>query len=223
MIQYIPNILSISRPFFAIFIIILLSKDLLLYSFISCVLAGITDVYDGMLAREYKITSSLGAVLDPIMDKLFVLMLSTFLFFYYDKEKAIWLITLLTLWFIMVWVRNISQLLAVPILKIAKKKFKVKPKLFAKWGTVFNFIVLAALIFFETLQKFHLSSTLLQDNKFFNILTIPLTITVDFIYNYTHFTLLLLIVCSLFFELLIFITFLPRFIQILLGRHDTFH
>ena len=45
----------------------------------------------------------------------------------------------------------------------------------------------------------------------------------DFVYNCTHFTLLLLLGCSLFFELFIFITFLPRFIQILRGRHDTFH
>ena len=223
MIRYIPNILSLSRPFFAILIIILLSQGLLIWSFISCILAGITDIYDGILARDYKVTSSLGSVLDPVMDKLFVLMLSAFLFINYDKEKAVWIIILLTSWVIMVWIRNVSQLLSVPILKIAKRSFKVDPKPFAKWGTIFNFIVLASLIFFEMIQKFYSLNTLLEGNKIFNTLNIPLTLVVNFVYNYTHFTLLLLLVCSLFFELFIFITFLPRFIQILRGRHDTFH
>ena len=223
MIQYIPNTLSISRPFLAILIIILLSQGLLLWSFISCILAGLTDIYDGMVARDYKVTSSLGSVLDPVMDKLFVLMLSAFLFINYDKEKAVWIIILLTSWVIMVWIRNVSQLLSVPILKIAKRSFKVDPKPFAKWGTIFNFIVLASLIFFEMIQKFYSLNTLLEGNKIFNTLNIPLTLVVNFVYNYTHFTLLLLLVCSLFFELFIFITFFPRFIQILQGRHDTFH
>ena len=49
----------------------------------------------------------------------------------------------------MVWVRNSSQLMVVPILGIAKRSFKVQPKPFAKWGTVFNFVVLDALIFYE--------------------------------------------------------------------------
>ena len=113
--------------------------------------------------------------------------------------------------------------MAVPILGIAKRSFKVKPNRFARWGTVFNFIVLVSLIFFAMLQKFYLLGSLLEDNKAFKLLNIPLTLTINFIYNYTHFTILLLLVCSLFFELLIFITFLPRFIQILRGRHDTFN
>ena len=119
--------------------------------------------------------------------------------------------------------RNSSQLMVVPILGIAKRSFKVQPKPFAKWGTVFNFVVLDALIFFELIQNLHLSDILLKNKEFTKVLNIPLTIILDFIYNYTHFTLLLLLVCSLFFELWILITFLPRSIQILRGRHDTFH
>ena len=224
MIKYIPNILSLSRLFFAVLIVFLLLQDYLLWAFISGILASLTDVYDGVLAREYKVTSNLGSLLDPIMDKLFVLVLAAFFFFIdYDKSQSTWLIIILNWWFIMVWVRNVSQLMAVPILGIAKRSFKVKPNHFARWGTVFNFIVLVSLIFFAMLQKFYLLGNLLEDSRAFKLLNIPLMPTINFIYNYTHFTLLLLLVCSLFFELLIFITFLPRFIQILRGRHDTFN
>ena len=78
MIKYIPNILSLSRLFFAVLIVFLLLQDYLLWAFISGILASLTDVYDGVLAREYKVTSHLGSLLDPIMDKFFVLVLAAF-------------------------------------------------------------------------------------------------------------------------------------------------
>lgn len=36
------------------------------------VLAMITDIIDGYLARRYRFTTPIGAILDPIMDKIFV-------------------------------------------------------------------------------------------------------------------------------------------------------
>ena len=34
-------------------------------------LSSITDLVDGKLARQWKLTSRLGALLDPLMDKVF--------------------------------------------------------------------------------------------------------------------------------------------------------
>lgn len=45
------------------------------------ILAMITDFSDGFLARRYKYSSRVGAILDPVMDKFFVFfVLSIFLF-----------------------------------------------------------------------------------------------------------------------------------------------
>ena len=35
------------------------------------VLSALTDLFDGLLARKWKLTSRLGALLDPLMDKVF--------------------------------------------------------------------------------------------------------------------------------------------------------
>lgn len=44
-------------------------------------IAMISDCFDGYLARRYKHTTRLGAILDPLMDKIFVLLVLSFLYF----------------------------------------------------------------------------------------------------------------------------------------------
>jgi len=45
------------------------------FAFGMFVLAGISDYFDGLLARRYNLESSIGEVLDPIADKILVLFL----------------------------------------------------------------------------------------------------------------------------------------------------
>ncbi len=42
--------------------------------------AALTDVVDGYLARRYKVTTKVGAILDPVMDKFFVFFILGILF-----------------------------------------------------------------------------------------------------------------------------------------------
>ena len=72
------NILTISRIFLAIIIFILLSiGNNYFFALLLFVLAGISDYFDGYLARKYNATSQLGEILDPIADKILII----FLFF----------------------------------------------------------------------------------------------------------------------------------------------
>ena len=67
------NLLTLSRIFLAAFIFILLmSPDKYLAAFALFFVAGITDFFDGYLARKYNAVSELGEVLDPIADKILV-------------------------------------------------------------------------------------------------------------------------------------------------------
>ena len=70
------NILTLSRIFLAALIFILLmSPDGYLLALLLFFLAGITDYFDGYLARKYDAVSKLGEILDPIADKILILFL----------------------------------------------------------------------------------------------------------------------------------------------------
>ncbi len=78
MISNLINLLTISRIFLALIIFMLIS--FFGNYFISMMLffiAGISDYFDGFLARKFSAQSSLGEILDPIADKILIV----FLFF----------------------------------------------------------------------------------------------------------------------------------------------
>ncbi|MDC3351284.1 CDP-diacylglycerol--glycerol-3-phosphate 3-phosphatidyltransferase [Gammaproteobacteria bacterium] len=70
------NLLTLSRIFLAAIIFLLLtSSDGYLTALILFFIAGITDYFDGYLARKYNAISQLGEILDPISDKILILFL----------------------------------------------------------------------------------------------------------------------------------------------------
>lgn len=90
--------------------------------------------------------------------------------------------------------RNFSQLLSIPILMWVKKiKFKVEPKWPAKVGSALGMIVIGLVV------------------------TLKLTSITALLYPIK-----VLILVSAGFENYILLTYLPRFLQIYQGKHDTF-
>lgn len=71
-----PNSLTLVRVAVIPIVVLLMYFDTPLTARLAAVLfilAGITDVIDGYLARRYEITSTFGAFLDPLADKLIVM------------------------------------------------------------------------------------------------------------------------------------------------------
>ena len=89
----IPNILTISRIFLILISMLLATNDVqeagpalsdlhsgLRYTaFALAIIAGITDLFDGYLARKWNQVSDIGALLDPIADKIFLICTSLIL------------------------------------------------------------------------------------------------------------------------------------------------
>ena len=75
MMRDLPNLLTVSRIAAIPLMVVLASFRSPGMDFAACVvfgIAGITDYFDGKLARDYGQTSDLGRMLDPIADKLLV-------------------------------------------------------------------------------------------------------------------------------------------------------
>ena len=68
------NILTLTRIFLAaIIFVLLISPEGYLMALVLFFIAGVTDYFDGYLARKYNAVSTLGEILDPIADKILVL------------------------------------------------------------------------------------------------------------------------------------------------------
>ena len=129
----IPNILTISRILLVpLFIISLLkgkfSAALLIFTF-----AAISDALDGLLARYFNQYSVLGAILDPIADKL--LLSSSFVCLAVLNVVPGWLS-------VIVITRDILIVLAIAIFTMVDIKIEIKPSLVSKWTTVAQLVTI---------------------------------------------------------------------------------
>ena len=78
MITTLINLLTLSRIFIAMIIFVLLMLgNFYLEALILFFVAGLTDYFDGFLARKHDASSQIGEILDPIADKILII----FLFF----------------------------------------------------------------------------------------------------------------------------------------------
>ena len=75
----IPNLLSITRLFLVFPLILFLEINKPFYVFILIVIGGLTDFFDGFIARKFNLKTRLGAILDPLSDKVFYLIPLIFL------------------------------------------------------------------------------------------------------------------------------------------------
>ena len=72
-IDDIPNILTLIRLIIVFPIIYLLEIKALNLVWLLIVIGGITDFFDGYFAEKFKLKSKFGAILDPVTDKIFII------------------------------------------------------------------------------------------------------------------------------------------------------
>ena len=68
-----PNYITSIRLIFTIPLIIFLERNNIFNAWIIILLGGFTDYLDGYFARKFELKSKLGAVLDPLADKVFII------------------------------------------------------------------------------------------------------------------------------------------------------
>ena len=186
-----PNLLSLLRVCFIPLVIALALQQQTIACMVILIISLLTDFLDGWLARKLNQSTAFGALLDPIADKIVILAFTLFIF----RESNL----LPMIYLLVVNIRNISQLMAIPILSWwLKVPFMVKPKLFAKIGTTLGFIVIVIGVFL-----------IAQGTSW------PVPLPLEQFIQLTIFI-------SLFFESVILVTYIKRLIAIATRKHDTF-
>jgi cardiolipin synthase (CMP-forming) len=143
-----PNLLTLSRILAVPILVFLLWKPApwdYAVTFVLYCIVGITDYFDGYLARAQGLTSRLGQFLDPIADKI---MVASVLVMLMASRKADGLPPIIQDWSVIPALVILLREIMVSGLRefLAELKVLVPVSALAKWKTTFQLVALGALI-----------------------------------------------------------------------------
>lgn len=134
------------------------------------IVAGLTDGVDGLLARRLNQKSPLGAILDPIADKL---LLSSSFFVLALKGKIHWWLTILVL------SRDLLLLITAAVIIVVAGYRPFPPSIYGKWTTTFQILLVFVVVLSANVQQ----PWLLELNRVLTILVAALTVFSGFHYG----------------------------------------
>ncbi len=150
-----PNALTFARIIIIPFFVISLLYKKNHYALILFVVAAITDLFDGFLARLTNQKTKLGAFLDPLADKF--LLITSFILLAFYGWLPIWVtITVIS--------RDIIVIVGWCILVIFLHERKVEPSLAGKLANAFQAILIAYILF---LINFDIDNPLIRHSILF--------------------------------------------------------
>ena len=127
----IPNLITLFRIILTPLFIIFLIQGNYRKAFVVFVLAGVSDMADGLIARTWQQKSRLGSYLDPLADKL--LMAASFVTLSIYHQIPSWLT-------VVVLSRDVVLAVGVVIFRLADIPLVIRPSLAGKWTTTFQLI-----------------------------------------------------------------------------------
>jgi cardiolipin synthase len=127
----IPNLITLFRIIITPLFIIFLIQGNYRKALVVFVLAGVSDLADGLIARGWQQKSRLGSYLDPLADK--VLMAASFVTLSIYHQIPSWLT-------VVVLSRDVTLATGVLIFRLADIPLTVRPSLAGKWTTTFQLI-----------------------------------------------------------------------------------
>jgi cardiolipin synthase len=127
----IPNLITLTRILLTPLFIIFLIQGCYRKALIVFLLAGVSDLADGLIARRWQQKSPLGSYLDPLADKL--LISSSFVALSIAHQIPPWLT-------VVVISRDVALGLGVLLLKLADYRLVVRPSLAGKWTTTVQLV-----------------------------------------------------------------------------------
>ena len=145
----VPNQITLLRLGFLPVFLTLISYERYKWALLVLVVAGLTDLFDGWLARRLNQGSSLGAYLDPIADKL--LLSSSFVILAY-KQKIAWWLTIIVL------SRDILMLVVAIVIILITGYRPFPPSIYGKLTTFFEIALVFTIVLVEAYPKTNLGA-----------------------------------------------------------------
>lgn len=143
------NQLTLVRLLLVPVLVILVIYDYPGWALITFIVAGVTDGLDGIIARRSGGPTSLGALLDPMADKL--LLVSTFVVL---TMPGLDLVNRLPIWLtVLVISRDVIIVLTVAAVNLALERFTFPPSYLGKVATFVYILTGSLILFFNYLGR----------------------------------------------------------------------
>lgn len=146
--RYLPNLLSLSRILLVPLLVVVLLTKFEGKEFVGLgvfLLASVTDLLDGFIARRFRLETRLGKLLDPAADKILTAAAFISLVELYPKVVPAWMVVVI-----------ISRELAVSALRsfVAGDHVVIGASLAGKLKTVVQVIAISLIIIHEEIGEF---------------------------------------------------------------------
>jgi cardiolipin synthase (CMP-forming) len=144
----VPNQITILRLGFLPLFIVSISYEHYRWALLILLLAALSDGIDGLLARSLNQSSSLGAYLDPIADKL--LLSSSFVILAFKHEIPLWLM-------IFVLSRDVIILVVAVVILLIFGYRPFPPSILGKATTFFQIVMVFSVVLVAAYPDLHLA------------------------------------------------------------------
>lgn len=132
-----PNIITSLRILLVPVFLYFLARDDIILAIVVLMLASITDMLDGFIARRWHLRTELGSYLDPAADKL--LFLSTFIIFTIKGEIPVWFTTIIIF-------RDALVVSGSFYFRWRSADFRIQPTRAGKWSVFFQICILGCVL-----------------------------------------------------------------------------
>ncbi|MDX8389629.1 MAG: CDP-alcohol phosphatidyltransferase family protein [Mariprofundaceae bacterium] len=134
----VPNLLTIARIMIVPFVVYAILRQQPLIAFSLMIVAGITDMLDGAIAKHFGQQTKVGSYLDPIADK--VMLISTMIALFLVEQLPLYL-------FLAVLFRDTMIMLGAVAYELVTHRLTMQPSMASKVTTVVQIIyVLIAIL-----------------------------------------------------------------------------
>ena len=143
------NQLTLVRVMLIPFFVILVVYGYLGWALVVFLVAGLTDLFDGLLARTISRRTDLGTWLDPVADKL--LLVTTFAVLTWP---GLGLVNRLPVWLtILIISRDVLIVLTVAVINLAVGRREFRPSIFGKMATAIYIMTCVIIMYFNYLRR----------------------------------------------------------------------